>query len=52
MSLGDSFGSAGPTKKGWAAEQPHVGRQREAEAAVDARLGYLGDMPVPVPDAR
>ncbi|MFB8314664.1 hypothetical protein ACFC5T_40100 [Streptomyces sp. NPDC055961] len=40
------------TKKGWAAEQPHVGRQREAEAAVDARLGYLGDMPVPVPDAR
>lgn len=40
------------TKKGWAAEQPHVGRQREAETIVDARLGYLGDMPVPIPDAR
>ncbi|MFJ4880159.1 hypothetical protein ACIP93_33795 [Streptomyces sp. NPDC088745] len=39
------------TKSGWPAEQPHVGRQREAEADVDARLGYLGDNPVAVPDA-
>lgn len=39
------------TKTGWAAEQPHTGRQREAEARVDARLGYLGDNPVAVPDA-
>lgn len=39
------------TKNGWPAEQPHVGRQREAEAEVDARLGYLGDNPVAVPDA-
>lgn len=37
------------TKKGWIAEQPHVPRQREAEAAVDARLGYLEDVPVAVP---
>ncbi|MGY1548412.1 zinc finger domain-containing protein [Streptomyces sp. MN6] len=39
------------TKKGWVAEQPHVGRQREAEATVDARLGYLDINPVAVPDA-
>lgn len=39
------------TKKGWAAEQPHIGRQREAEAVVDARLGYLGPNPVAVPGA-
>lgn len=39
------------TKKGWPAEQPHVCRQREAEATVDARLGYLGPNPVAVPDA-
>lgn len=40
------------TKTGWAAEKPHVGRQRQAEANVDERLGYLGDNPVAVPDAR
>ncbi|GAA5083281.1 MULTISPECIES: hypothetical protein [Actinomycetes] len=40
------------TKTGWAAEQPHIGRQRQAEANVDDRLGYLGDNPVAVPDAR
>ncbi|MEU2078592.1 hypothetical protein [Streptomyces sp. NPDC013489] len=39
------------TKKGWVADQAHIGRQREAEATVDARLGYLGDNPVAVPDA-
>lgn len=39
------------TKKGWVAEQPHVGRQREAEATVDVRLGYLDINPVAVPDA-
>lgn len=39
------------TGKGWAAEKPHVGRQREAEATVDAALGYLGENPVAVPDA-
>ncbi|MCX5239797.1 hypothetical protein OG824_31810 [Streptomyces prunicolor] len=39
------------TAKGWAADQAHVGRQREAEATVDARLGYLGDNPVDVPNA-
>ncbi|MFJ4343243.1 hypothetical protein [Streptomyces sp. NPDC088915] len=40
------------TKTGWAADKAHVGRQRQAEANVDARLGYLGDNPVGVPDAR
>ena len=39
------------TKNGWVAEQPHVGRQREAEATVDARLGFLDPNPVAVPDA-
>ncbi|MFG3132973.1 hypothetical protein ACGFZU_35395 [Streptomyces tendae] len=39
------------TKNGWPAEQPHVGRLREAEATVDARLGYLDVNPVHVPDA-
>lgn len=39
------------TKSGWAAEQPHVARLREAEATVDARLGYLDVNPVHVPDA-
>ncbi|MFJ5036020.1 hypothetical protein ACIQB5_50550 [Streptomyces sp. NPDC088560] len=39
------------SKKGWVAEQPHVGRQREAEATVDARLRFLGANPVAVPDA-
>lgn len=38
------------TAKGWLADKPHVGRQREAEATVDARLGYLGDNPVAVSD--
>ncbi|WP_329140942.1 zinc finger domain-containing protein [Streptomyces sp. NBC_00670] len=39
------------TSKGWAAEQAHTGRRREAEARVDARLGYLGPNPVALPDA-
>jgi hypothetical protein len=39
------------TSSGWVAERAHVGRQRAAEAAVDARLGYLGENPVAVPDA-
>lgn len=37
------------TGKGWPAEKPHIGRQREAEANVDARLGFE-DFPVAVPD--
>ncbi|MGW0033003.1 zinc finger domain-containing protein [Streptomyces sp. NPDC003314] len=40
------------TKNGRISEQPHVPRRREAEATVDARLGYLGDMPVDIPSAR
>lgn len=39
------------TSSGWTAEQAHTGRQREAEARVDARLGYVGDNPVAVPEA-
>jgi hypothetical protein len=39
------------TKEGRESEKPHVVRQREAEATVDARLGYLGDNPVAVPDS-
>ncbi|MFF8696200.1 hypothetical protein ACF08W_28715 [Streptomyces sp. NPDC015144] len=39
------------TKNGRISEKPHVVRQREAEATVDARLGFLGDNPVAVPDA-
>lgn len=39
------------TAKGWTAEQAHTGRQREAEARVDAQLGYVGPNPVAVPDA-
>ncbi|MEV8344597.1 hypothetical protein [Streptomyces niveus] len=39
------------TKTGWAADNAHVGRQRQAEALVDERLGYLGENPVLVPDA-
>ncbi|MFI1535543.1 zinc finger domain-containing protein [Streptomyces anandii] len=39
------------TSSGWAAEQAHKGRQREAEARVDARLGYVGPNPVAVADA-
>ncbi|MGC0211971.1 zinc finger domain-containing protein [Streptomyces levis] len=39
------------TKKGWVAEQPHVSRQREAEATVNARLGYLDPNRVAVLDA-
>jgi hypothetical protein len=34
-----------------AAPKSHVVRQREAEATVDARLGYLGLNLVAVPDA-
>ncbi|MGW7460970.1 zinc finger domain-containing protein [Streptomyces sp. NPDC054797] len=40
------------TGKGWPADQAHVGRRRQAEANVDERLGYLGDNPVNVPEAR
>lgn len=39
------------TKNGRVSEKPHVVRQREAETAVDARLGFLGDNPVAVPAA-
>ncbi|MFK0159183.1 hypothetical protein ACIQVK_44820 [Streptomyces sp. NPDC090493] len=39
------------TKNGRASEKPHVPRQREAEAIVDARLGFVGENPVAVPDA-
>lgn len=39
------------TKNGRVSDRPHVVRQRQAEATVDARLGYLGDNPVAVPDA-
>lgn len=39
------------TKTGWVADKPHAPRQREAEALVDARLGYLGENPVAVPEA-
>ncbi|MEV3853017.1 hypothetical protein AB0J38_01680 [Streptomyces sp. NPDC050095] len=39
------------TAKGWSADRAHVGRQRQAEANVDERLGALGDNPVAVPDA-
>jgi hypothetical protein len=37
------------TKNGRMSERPHTKRQREAEANVDVRLGYLGDNPVAVP---
>ncbi|MFG2162789.1 hypothetical protein [Streptomyces olivaceus] len=37
------------TKNGRISERPHAKRQREAEATVDARLGFLGDNPVAVP---
>jgi hypothetical protein len=36
------------TKTGRAAEQAHTPRQREAEANVDARIGWIGDNPVAV----
>ncbi|WP_329020943.1 zinc finger domain-containing protein [Streptomyces sp. NBC_01601] len=36
------------TKNGRVSERPHTKRLREAEANVDARLGYLGDNPVAV----
>ncbi|MEV7512030.1 hypothetical protein AB0O57_29150 [Streptomyces sp. NPDC091201] len=39
------------TKTGWPADRAHVGRQRQAEATVDAALGHLGDNPVAVPNA-
>ncbi|MFD4795034.1 hypothetical protein [Streptomyces anulatus] len=40
------------TKTGWVADRPHAPRQRQAEANVDERLGYLGANPVDVPEAR
>lgn len=39
------------TKNGRISEKAHAVRQREAEATVDARLGFLGDNPVAVPNA-
>jgi len=36
------------TKNGRAAEQAHTPRQREAEANVDARIGWVGENPVAV----
>ncbi|MGW0999193.1 zinc finger domain-containing protein [Streptomyces sp. NPDC002523] len=47
-----SEGEQCKTKTGWVADKAHVGRQRQAEANVDERLGTLGDNPVAVPDAR
>ncbi|WP_239516336.1 MULTISPECIES: hypothetical protein [unclassified Streptomyces] len=49
---GAADGQQCKTAKGWPADKAHVSRQREAEAAVDERLGYLGDNPVAVPEAR
>ena len=49
---GATDGEQCKTKTGWAADKAHVGRQRQAEANVDERLGYLGDNPVAVPDPR
>ncbi|MFJ4787588.1 hypothetical protein [Streptomyces sp. NPDC088794] len=48
-----SAGSGEPcrTKNGRAAEQAHTSRQREAEANVDARIGWLGENPVAVTEA-
>lgn len=48
---GAADGEACRTNSGWQAERAHTGRQREAEARVDARLGYLGPNPVAVPGA-
>ncbi|MEW1657919.1 hypothetical protein [Streptomyces sp. NPDC093707] len=48
---GATDGEQCKTKTGWAADKAHVGRQRQAEANVDERLGTLGDNPVAVPDA-
>lgn len=39
------------TNTGRLAEQAHTSRQREAEANVDARIGWLGDNPVAVSGA-
>ncbi|MFJ9412486.1 hypothetical protein [Streptomyces sp. NPDC101393] len=49
---GATDGEQCKTKTGWAADRAHVGRQRQAEANVDERLGTLGDNPVAVPDVR
>ncbi|WP_228984233.1 hypothetical protein [Streptomyces sp. DH12] len=46
---GATEGEPCKTKTGWAADRAHVGRQRQAEATVDERLGYLGENPVAVP---
>lgn len=48
---GAGDGEACRTSSGWQAERAHTARQREAEARVDARLGYLGPNPVAVPGA-
>lgn len=40
------------TSTGRFAEQAHSSRQREAQANVDARIGWIGDNPVDVPHAR
>ena len=44
-----SSGERCVTRNGRVSEKPHTKRLREAEANVDARLGYLGDNPVAVP---
>jgi hypothetical protein len=36
------------TNTGRAAERPHTARQRDAEASVDARIGWIGEDPVAV----
>ncbi|MFI8944100.1 hypothetical protein [Streptomyces syringium] len=48
---GATDGEQCKTKTGWAADKAHTNRQRQAEATVDERLGYLGQNPVAVPDA-
>ncbi|MFF4276169.1 hypothetical protein [Streptomyces sp. NPDC001536] len=48
---GSSDGEQCRTNNGRVSEKPHAGRQREAEATVDGRLGHLGENPVAVPNA-
>jgi hypothetical protein len=45
---GSGSGEPCRTKNGRAAEQAHTSRQREAEANVDARIGWIGENPVAV----
>lgn len=51
-SCGAGGGEACRTKTGRLAEQAHTSRRREAQANVDARIGWVGENPVDVPHAR